>query len=373
MKLYRLRAFLKQPYRRFQQLLVEVLRVLGRGTIRLGAPAGTFSVHDNPSTVRFVIKGQESIPATPGSLRDLCGFQQDKQQPWPIFWVHLPRARLVGVDLAVLNDKKQMMIENLYGASQYRSDPGYNYFYLPPAVHLEGNWTSIIGRWTRSGFSTFAHWMLDGLPRLALLDRFPSDTRILIPDPLFRAQKESLEILGVYDRCRPTTEQHLLVDSYYYSSYVVRQGCDDFYSIKFMRDRFLDAGVAPATAVTDKIYIARRGAGRTPLQEEEMIEFLEGEGWTILQADLYSLREQIGIFRTARAVCSIHGAGLVHLLWCDKGCKVLELCSDNYINGSLESLALCLGHEHHFMILPADKEFRISVDLEKFKSAIRAL
>jgi len=214
--------------------------------------------------------------------------------------------------------------------------------------------------------------MLDGLPRLSRLDSFPPDTRILIPDPLFRAQRESLEILGVADRCRPTTERHLVVDNYYYSSFTARQGCDDFYAIKFMRDKFLDAAV-PVPSMGEKIYIARRGAARTPLQEEEMIQFLEGRGWSILQADRFSLREQIGIFRKARAVCSIHGAGLMNLLWCDPGCKVLELCASNYINGSLESLALCLGHDHHFMIFDADNKFRISVDMEKFKAAIAAL
>jgi hypothetical protein len=364
--------FFRKFCRRLKSFSVEVLRILGRRFLRVGAPAGTFSIYNSPFVVSVVIEGQASIPATPGSLRDMCRFEQDKQQPWPIFWVHIPNARLVGLGLSVLNEDKRMMIENLYGEKQYKTEPDYNYFNIPRSVHLEGNWTSILGRWCRSGQSTFAHWMLDGLPRLGLLDCFPADTRILIPDPLFRAQKESLEILGIIDRCRPTTERHVTLDNYYFSSFTARQGCDDFYAIKFMRDRFLGAGV-PVASTGEKIYIARKGAARTPLQEEQMIEFLQGEGWTILEADRYSLREQIGIFRKARAVCSIHGAGLVNLLWCEKGCKVLELCASNYLNGSLESLALCLGHDHHFMVFDADKTFRMSVDMKKFKAAILAL
>lgn len=104
-----------------------------------------------------------------------------------------------------------------------------------------------------------------------------------------------------------------------------------------------------------------------------MIEFLQGEGWAIVQLEKYSFKEQISLFRNARAVCSIHGAGLANLLWCDKGCKVLELSAANYLNGSLEGLALCLGLDHRFLVFEADSKFRITVDLKKFKSAIRAL
>jgi capsular polysaccharide biosynthesis protein len=104
-----------------------------------------------------------------------------------------------------------------------------------------------------------------------------------------------------------------------------------------------------------------------------MIDFLRGEGWAIIQAEKYSLKQQIGLFRNARAVCSIHGAGLTNLLWCDKGCKVLELCAANYLNGSLEGLALCLGLDHRFLVYPADDKFRIRVDMEEFKSAIKAM
>lgn len=368
----RIRPILKKLRQTLIQLVVELARFIGAKTLRLGGPIDVFSIFDNSTAVSLVLKGQTSIPAQPGSLRDICGFAQDKQQPWPIFWAHIPLARLAGESLAVLNNQKKMMVENLYGPNYYRTDPNYNYLSLPAATHLEGPWTSILGRFCRSGRCTFFHWMTDGLPRLALLDRFPSDTRILIPEPLLPSQRESLEILGVLDRCRPTTEKHLLVDDYYFSSFTAMTGCDNPYAIQFLRERFLPAA-APITLNSDKIYIARRGAARTPIQEGKMIEFLQGEGWAIIQGEKYTFREQIGLFRKARAVCSIHGAGLSHLLWCNKGCKVLELSATNYLNGATESLAVCLGLDHRFMLFPADSKFRISVDMTKFKSAIAAL
>ena len=367
----RLISLLKKIRRWLIQVGIDTVRQIGRISVRWGAPVGTYAMLDQPRAISMILDRQESVPATPGSLRDICGFRQDKEQPFPIFWVHLPHARLVGKSLAVLNEEKEAMLESLYGY-QYVTDPSFNYLHLPPAIKLHGNWTNVMGRWCNSSKSTFYHWMFDAVPRLALLGRFPSDTRIMIPAHLFPAQTELLEMLGVADRCRPTPEHHVLVENYYYSSFTSRQGCDNPYAIQFLREKFLHAA-AEVAAVSGKIYIARRGGNRTPLQEEAMIAFLEQEGWSIVQAERLSLREQIGIFRQARAVCAPHGAALTNLVWCSPGCKVLEICSASYLNGCYESIALNMGLDYRFLVFPADSKQQAKVDMTSFKAAIHAL
>ncbi len=117
----------------------------------------------------------------------------------------------MGKSLAVLGRDKQVLLESVYGLEWYRNDPSYTYFKLPPATHLPGSWTSLLSRWCRSHdrqYANYYHWMMDGLPRLALLDHFPPDTRILVPELFKSFQRESLEILGLLDRCRPTPEIH---------------------------------------------------------------------------------------------------------------------------------------------------------------------
>jgi hypothetical protein len=363
---------LKRLRRKTKQAYIDFVRAIGAKTVLTGAPTGTFSILEDPAAVHVVMKEQQSFPATPGSLRDISHLEQDKTQPWPIFWAHIPNARLVGGSLGVLNDQKKIMVESLYGPVHYRTDPSWNYLTLPPALPLSGNWTSLMGRWTRTGLSTFAHWLLDGLPRLALLENFPEDTRILVPAGLLPSQRETLEILGVWERCRPTAEIHVVVENYYHASFTSMSGCDNPFAIEYMRAKFLPAA-APIALTSGKIYIARKGAGRTPLQEEEMIEFLQGERWTIIAAEKYSFREQISLFQTSHAICSIHGAGLGNLLWCEKGTKVLELCAANYLNGSLEGLAIGVGLDHRFLVFPADAQFRIDVDMDRFKAAIKAM
>jgi capsular polysaccharide biosynthesis protein len=355
-----------------RRALVEFFRWIGAGTVRLGGPRGLYFALENPREVELVLECQEALPISPHSLRVKCGLNQQGAQPWPIFWTKISHARLVGKSLAVLNEKKQLMVESVFGLRCVPDDDSYHYLSLPRPTRLSGSWTSLISRWCPSGHANYYHWLLDGLPRLALLDRFPAETGILVPGPLQSFQRDSLEILGLLDRCRPSREVHLEIGDYYFSAPTTMTGCDNPYAVRFLRERFLSCAESVPLSF-EKIYVSRLGSSRAALQEEAMIDFLSGEGWTIIQAEKYSFREQIAIFSRARAVCGLHGAGLTNLLWCQKGSKVLELCAANFLNGCYEGLAVAAGLDHRYLVFEADRHYRPNVDLQQFASAIRAL
>jgi capsular polysaccharide biosynthesis protein len=212
---------------------------------------------------------------------------------------------------------------------------------------------------------------MDALPRLAILDRFPSNTGILSVAAPNSFQRETMEILGLIDRCRPTPETHLVLENYYHSSFPTMTGCDNPYALKFLRDRFMDSA-SPAARRPEKIYISRLNSLRSAHKEAEMIGILKGEGWTIIRTEEYSFREQVARFQTARAVCAIHGAGLTNLLWCPKGCKVLEICPSNFLNGCYESIAAFLDLDYRYLVFDADIHYRMRVDLKQFVEAIKA-
>ena len=91
-------------------------------------------------------------------------------QPWPILWSRHKSARLVSPSLALLDECKRVCRESVYGDMCLEDDPAWRYAVLPKPISLSGNWTSIVSRWVpNSGVPTFSHWILDALPRLALL------------------------------------------------------------------------------------------------------------------------------------------------------------------------------------------------------------
>jgi hypothetical protein len=364
--------FSRAIYRWLRHKPVQVLKWVGQRSVRLGGPMGFYSAFDEPGSTVLVQARQESRPVNPECLRIRCSFTQHSRQPWPIFWQKISPARLVGKSLAIMDEKKRLMVESVYGKEYGPEDPSYNYLRLSAPTRLAGPWTSIISRWIPATNNSYYHWLMDALPRLAILDRFPSDTGILSVVSLNSFQRDTMEILGLINRCRPTPETHLVLESYYHSSFPTMTGCDNPYALKFLRDRFLGSA-SQAVPSPEKIYISRLNSARSAHEEAEMIDILKGRGWTILRMEDYSFREQMGQLQTARAVCAIHGAGLTNLLWCSKGCKVLEICPHNFLNGCYESIAAYLDLDYRYLVFDADWHYRMRVDLKQFVDAIKEI
>ena len=104
-----------------------------------------------------------------------------------------------------------------------------------------------------------------------------------------------------------------------------------------------------------------------------MIAILQEQGWAIIQAENYNLKDQIALFWNARVICAVHGAGLTNLLWCRKGCRVLELVPSTFLNGCYEGLAAYLDLDYRYLIFDADLKCRMTIDLEAFAAAVKKL
>lgn len=341
----------------------DVARRLTPAWPRLGPVKGLFSACEalraGVLPGRVVMEAQESKLAGPSSLRQLSRLEQDQFQPWPIFWTQHRQARLIGPTALLVNERKQACSEALFNR-KFHDDPGCYLLHLPKPVELAGNWTSVLSRWALGG--NYYHWLMDCLPRLAVLGELPSDTRILVPAPPHSFQKETLRLLGLEGRTHAVTEPHLVVENYYFSAPTAMTGCANPYAVKFLRERFLP--LADVNGPThEKIYIQRRGGNRGMVNEAELVAFLKGRGWSVVALESLTFAQQVNLFRGARAVCGLHGAGFTNLLWCPPGCVAVELVAHNFLNGCYEGLAGHVGVEHRFLVNQADAEFRILVDL----------
>src|SRR5579872_1114450 len=89
-----------------------LLRRLAPVESRFGPPRGFFSEYDllqqGRLTGKVLLAGQEQPSLSPNSLRTICRFEQDKNQPWPVFWTYRGPARLVGPTLVVRDEQKRL-------------------------------------------------------------------------------------------------------------------------------------------------------------------------------------------------------------------------------------------------------------------------
>jgi len=338
----------------------------------LGPPKGFFSalelLQEGRVEGRLLLPAQPNPKLGPAPLRALAGMTQHQFDSWPVFWTRHPAARLVGQTLVVQDAQKRICWEAAYGRYGINRDPAFKYFLLPPPVSLEGNWTSIISQWSAG----FYHWFMDALPRLALLHEFPPDTRVLVPEPLTPYQEQTMAWLGLEKRYRPTHERHLLVESYFFSSPTAMTGCYDAVSIGFLRASFLKhADVSYASP--RRFYIQRVGQSRGIVNEPEVLEFFRRQGWAILAMENLTLAQQIRLFAEADVICTLHGAALTNLVWCKRGCRVLELVADNFLNGVYEGIAEQVGVRHLALLCPGDFAFRARVDMKRLAEHVRAI
>ena len=184
----------------------DVLRHISPRAARLGPPIATFSAYQllqrKGVPGETLLERQVFAPIPPDAMRIASGLNQHRHQPWPIFWTHHVDARLTGSTLVLMDAHKRSCLEAMY-VEHHPGDPAFRSLWLPPAVELGGDWTSIVSRWTRS--TNYYHWFTDALPRLALLDRLPDDTRVIVPDNLQPFQRETLDWLGLSDRYRESS------------------------------------------------------------------------------------------------------------------------------------------------------------------------
>jgi hypothetical protein len=81
----------------------------------------------------------------------------------------------------------------------------------------------------------------------------------------------------------------------------------------------------------NKIFLSRSKLSRNDEElEQEILKVLLPEGFVIVIPDELPIHEQIKVIRAASVIVSFHGGALSHLVWCNKGTKVLEIFNHPY-------------------------------------------
>lgn len=80
-----------------------------------------------------------------------------------------------------------------------------------------------------------------------------------------------------------------------------------------------------------KIVVLRPGAKTRRIKNSDEL-LLALKGWETVSLENMTIREQMKTFAEATHIVAAHGAGLVNLLWCKAGTKVIEIQNKNMIH-----------------------------------------
>jgi len=220
----------------------------------------------------------------------------------------------------------------------------------------------------------YYHWLIEGLPRLKLLEEVMDEIDYLIvPSNLKRFHIESLKLLGFPEDklLRIKNGSHLLCENLFVPSTLrprpFKWACD------FLRETFIHSDVTEPHRL---IYISRKDAlYRKIINEEEVEKYLQNIGFEIVQMSELTFLEGVKICAEAKIVVGPHGAGLCNIVFCQDA-KILEIFSPSYVDTSYWFIANMYENKYYYLLgedapgnsPPPWRDFR--VDMEAFKNVM---
>ncbi|MBC5773091.1 glycosyltransferase family 61 protein [Pontibacter sp. KCTC 32443] len=226
-------------------------------------------------------------------------------------------------------------------------------------VRLQGNvFTMLSGG---AGINNIGHWFLDVLPRLHLLQQsglFDQIDWFLVPSTRYSYQTETLELLGISKEkiISGETHTHIVADKIIAST--APRGNHTLvpkWLITYMREAFLPAVPTeeqqPVQSEGPFLFISRRDSSvRNILNEDELQQVLGHYGFNTILSSKLSITDKIKLFSKAKVILSPTGAGLISMLFCQPGTKLVEIFNEGFVIEPFFDIATKLELDYKYII-----------------------
>jgi capsular polysaccharide biosynthesis protein len=233
---------------------------------------------------------------------------------------------------------------------------------------LPGTYVSLLG----FAHLSYAHWLLDLLPRLSLVPADEEGFRVLVPGDVRPFHLRTLELLGIgADRIVPARAPNVRVDRLLLCSPTPRTTRPVAAHLRWVRERLLAAaGTEPGPP--RRLYVSRAHAERRVVNEDELLPVLARHGVERVFAEELDAAEQIRLFAGAELVAGPHGAGIHNHLFAPDRARVVELYNPRYLGLSALGSAALVGQEHwHLFGAPQGQGLDVHVDPERLDRLLR--
>jgi hypothetical protein len=278
----------------------------------------------------------------------------------------LPHGRVLSPHNAVITANDDLLVEvSLYFGTRRATE--HPIFLHPfPGMPLEVG--GRLGLLAMQGDSNYYHFMIDVLPRLGVLEQCPD----IAPPDLWYApkatgfQRELLEMMGVdLDRAIDSSEaRHVVAETLIVPSPPAMTIINPPWAIGYLRRKLLPPTIK---RIDGRAIYVTRGASmnnRRVDNEAELMDYLGGRGFEMVDPGKLSAFEQIETFAQASMIVGAHSAGLVNLTFAFPGAAVVELFPAGGTNACYWKLAESVpGLEYRYVLGAGDPE---SVSFSEF-------
>jgi capsular polysaccharide biosynthesis protein len=232
-----------------------------------------------------------------------------------------------------------------YGAVTPAQHPVFLCCRPPQLVEVAGS----VGVLTTRGSGNYYHFLLDVLPRLALLRQAGADPDAYVVDRTTRFQRDLLDHLGLTaDRC--LSDEHVRADTLVVPSLPDDQLRTPPFIVPWLRAQFLPTDVRPPHR---RLYVSRGNVKHTRRVENEgeLLALLEPLGFEAIDPGALAPVDQVRAFAEAEYIVGPHGAGLTNLAFAAPGAAVVELFARDYVNECFWALACTVeGLRYRYLV-----------------------
>ncbi len=189
-----------------------------------------------------------------------------------------------------------------------------------------------------SGHKNYFHWLYDILPKINICFKNYNLNQIdyFYISELEKYQKSTLKILG-YDNFKiidSNKNRHIQANEvicsehpWYKKGFILEEAKKlPEWIVKWINDSFINHG--KQFNCNEKIFIDRSESAFSHCQfvnNREIINFLENEGFTSYKVGQLSFQEQVYLFSNAKMIIGAQGAAFANLAFCKKNTKILEI------------------------------------------------
>ncbi len=239
------------------------------------------------------------------------------------FILRIPKAYIYSDQGYVIINKQFMISELIWPWSPIKKSQAC-LENLPQAQKLKGTVLVL----AQEGHHNYYHWMMEIIPKLALIDQLSYDW-IYLPRIDLAFQQKTLQCLGINtskliqaDKNTYIEADELIIPSYVSKScYSPRWVCD------YLQNKFL-----PLTKnfseqqFCNKIFISRQKAPhRRIINEDELFNVLRPLGFQKYYLEDLDFVQQVKLFSQAKTIVAAHGAGLTNIIFCKPNTQIIEL------------------------------------------------
>ncbi|BBD57023.1 capsular polysaccharide biosynthesis protein-like [Planktothrix agardhii CCAP 1459/11A] len=216
---------------------------------------------------------------------------------------------------------------------------------------LSGTYISLLSYWSHT--LNFAHWLMDCLPKLALIESLDSsikkNLKFIIPDGSTPYIVDSLKLLGIQEnQTIQIQEESIIVENLILCRAAENPARPKKMHFLAMRNKLLSSFIDEENVrlASKRIYVSRSQSSRKIVNEAEILQILTKYNFEVIHCEKMSLAEQIKIFSEAEIILGPHGAGMYNQIFCHSGTSIIEIYNKEYWHHSSRIISSFMGHKH---------------------------